>query len=144
MSDELQRGDEWIRARLLADSATTTLVGQRVYATKVPSTGTFPCVRFTYFGGVDTRGTGAIRILHAGLWLIEALAEVRDWNASPLGPLTDRIDALFDRASTGAAGSDGTVFTSTRTDTFRDIEDLPGGGERRRAGGFYRLLIQVP
>ena len=141
MSDELQRADEWIKARCAADVSLTGIVAARLYSSVVPDTGSFPCVLFGYLGGFDARGTGTIRILHSGLWLIRAVADTRDWGGQ-LGLATDRLDAIFDRAPSGLVGADATVFTATRDQPYREIEPLTGGGERRHAGGIYRLLIQ--
>ncbi len=144
MSQELDRADAWLNTKFAADATITSIVAGRIHSTVVPPGSTYPCVLYAYLGGFDSVGTGAMRILHSGLWVVRAIAAVEDWAAAPLGTLADRIDIILHRATGSAAGADGIVYTATRESPYREIEHETGGVELRHSGGSYRLLVQVP
>lgn len=140
MADETTRADEWIRSVLVAD---TTVAGavSGVFGDLAPEGATFPYVLFQFQGGADVRGSGPTRIMVSGLWVVRAVAQQSTY-LGVLQTVADRVDVLM-QATSGAAGSDGQVFSSVREQPFRMTEVLDGGEQVRHLGGIYRLLVQV-
>ena len=142
MADETTRADEFLHGILTGDTALTTALTGGIFADLAPEKTQFPYGLHHFQGGADVRGNGPGRIMVSGLWLVQAVAE-QDSYLGTLRTAADRIDTLL-QAKSGAAGSDGVVFSCVREQPYRMVEVLTGGAQVRHLGGLYRLLVQVP
>lgn len=141
MADETTRVDEWVQGRLTGDATLVGLLAGGIHADVAPQGSVFPVVVHQFQGGADVRtATSDGRIMLSALWLIKAIGKSETYLG--LRAAADRIDALFEKAS-GAAGTDGFVFSSTRVTPFRLAEDDEGVAYRH-LGGIYRVFAQVP
>lgn len=141
MADETTRADEWLHG-VLSDATLTAAATGGVFADVAPEGTAFPYVVHNFQGGHDVRGAGPTRIMVSGLWLVQGVDATQSYMGT-LRTIADRIDALLQAAS-GAAGSDGVVFSCVREQPFRMPEVLEGGKQIRHLGGLYRILVQVP
>jgi hypothetical protein len=145
VADETTRVDKFLFDRLTGTPALTALIGgasPRVFADRVPQGDVFPAVVHQLQGAVDVRSaTGDARIMVSGLWLVKAI--VRSDTFADAAPIADELDEALEEAS-GAAGTDGAVFSCTREAPFRLVEDDDASVTYRHLGALWRIFVQVP
>lgn len=140
VGDETTIVDQWLTATLAPDSALVALIGaNNVHADQAPPGATHPFIVHQFQGAADVRGSGPLRIMTSGIWIVKAVGETRDYLT--LKPIADRIDVLLQAASGTAAG--GFIFSSVREFPFR-LPERENGHDYRNLGGGYRCLAQLP
>lgn len=148
MADETTRIETWLTGKLTGDTTLANLIGApgdvRVHSDHAPLASTWPCVVFQYQGGHDVGGgtRESNRIMLDGLWVVKGIAQQESYGGT-LKSIADRIDALLQNSTGGAAGADGTVFAAVREQPFR-LAEVDDGVEYRHLGGMYRIWGQVP
>jgi hypothetical protein len=133
---ETSAAERWLVTVLKADAALTAVVGQRVYNTRVPSNGQFPCVLFQLQAASnDFVALGGVRVWASLVYLVRGIAEQASFEGN-LATIADRIDIVTHAASgTNVAG---TVWTCIRERPFQLVE-VTEGREFRHLGAILRI-----
>jgi hypothetical protein len=135
--------------RLKNDAALAALVqpdpegdGPGVYEGAAPEGAEYPFVVFSVLVSPDINGNGALRVATRPLVRIYAVGQTE--SLVSLGPLANRIDALFGDQDNQARGVQGglQVAGSHRERPFAPPPEAAEGGViYRRLGGEYRLFV---
>ena len=140
MSDELEVAERWIRSALLASTAITDYVGDRIFDLPPPRGTLYPYIVFNTQSAEDVRGVGTQRIMSDSIYTVKAVAETDD--SSKLAPLAGAIDDALVLASPVSVGTIGTALACVRERLMRYTE-LTDGTYYSHRGGEYRILTQV-
>ncbi|MGP1664480.1 MAG: tail completion protein gp17, partial [Rhodanobacter sp.] len=109
---ESNTAEQWITATLKADAQLTALVGTRIYNTRRPATGAFPCVIFQMQAARDDLMVlGGVRVWAEMLYLVRGIAEQTSYEGN-LATIANRIDAAL-HAKSGVATA-GVVWVAVR------------------------------
>ena len=136
---ELLDGANWVRAKLLADSALVALVGQQVFLDVIPHGATLPAVRIhVQSPGVDMIVINGIRIWANPLFLVTGVCVGAP---DQLAAIENRIDAVLHRA-TGVTATIRVVACLREMPYQMSESDIGDGKIYRHSGGLYRIKIQ--
>lgn len=138
--DELTRIDEWITAALLADTAVTAVVGQRVYGELAPPSSSWPHVLFQQQASSDVMGAAQNRIMVDAVYVVRGVHQAESFGGA-VKALADAITAALHAAA--GSTSDALVLACTRERPFRLVELDNGGAQYRHSGAVFRILAQL-
>lgn len=138
MSDETNLIDDFLRARLLADSALSTAAGGRVYDDPpAPENAAYPYVQMQWLGSVDAHCLPERRVGVEAIYLVEGVNQGRTFKGA-LKTLADRIDAVLQGLAVAPVVSAGRTWHLWREGPFRQAT-LENGVHYRRLGGRWRI-----
>lgn len=124
---------QWLYTTLANDATLLGLVGGRVYRNVAPQGAAMPFLVFSYQGGYDVLGVGAVRIMSS---LVCAVRAVGLWTGyDTLRQIADRADALLHAAQ-------GTQVLACVREFPLDYVETDAGIVYAHVGGQYRLLVQ--
>lgn len=136
---ETNAAEKWLRDTLMADVTLAGVVSTRVWNTRRPDGGAFPCVIFQVQNpGADFVVLGAVRMWSRMTYVVRGIAEQSSYEGT-VKSIADRIDAVLHGGS-GTNGS-GTVYTCVRTGPFQ-MAEVVDGREFRHLGGVYQVQVR--
>lgn len=139
---EITAAERWLAGVLKSDGDLISLVNGRVYANRVPSTGSYPCILFAFYHpGPDLYAAPDVRVLSSLRYIVRGIVEGESTIA--VQPIADAIDRLLQ--ASGGSNVDGVIGNCIREQPFFMPEDQQVGQvikSWRHLGGIYRLTVQ--
>jgi len=124
--------EQFIYAKLAADTSVKSAVGSRIYAEMAPPTGSFPCVIFGNLGGVDVSEVGGSRLMTTFRYKVVAVGTA---GFSEIDTVAAAICSALHQQRNVTTIS-GEVLSSLRIEPFSMTERVDGRPVYHRGGIF--------
>lgn len=136
--------EEWIEATLLASTAVTNIVGNRIYLDLAPSDAEadvpYPFIVYKNLSATDLRVVGPYRVFTDTLYAVHGTYEGNSY--TPLAPLASAIDAALTTITPAVVNSpSGIMLSGVRTRPFR-MPEIIDGAQLCHLGGVYQFIAQ--
>jgi len=132
----------WVYSTLAGDETLTDLLATEtsIYDTRAPQGASTPYITIEAQVTEDVNGVGGVRIMSRAEVMVRAVTQSASFASA--NAIADQADTLLHGAVI-STNADGTVLSCTRDRVVRGIDDIPGGGEARWAGGVYDIQSQA-